>query len=124
MGAESCAARNGYDRFVPLPSVAIEPLTETAWLVKLVGEHDQATAPEVHKAIDEAVGKGGPVVVDLTEATFIDSTIIGAIFAVPGEPVVMTSEGSHPRHVLRLVNAGQAVRFVESRADALRAIDA
>jgi hypothetical protein len=108
---------------VPLPSVTIEPLAEAVWVVSLVGEHDLATAPEVRQAIDQAAAEGGRVVIDLTQATFIDSTIIGAIVAVPGEPMVITAEGSHPRHALRLVHADRAVRFVDSRADALRAID-
>jgi hypothetical protein len=108
---------------MPLPSVTVEPLADSVWLVVLVGEHDMATAPEVRQAIDQASREGGVVVFDLTEATFIDSSIIGAIFAPPGEPMVITAEGSHPRHALRLVDAEQTIRFVDSRADALYALE-
>lgn len=42
--------------------------------VSVFGELDQATAPELRGALDEAVANGGGVCVDLSECSFIDSS--------------------------------------------------
>ena len=48
-------------------------------LVVIEGEHDIYTAPTLRERLDEALGRGGGVVVDLTAATFVDSSILGAL---------------------------------------------
>ena len=48
-------------------------------LVVVEGEHDIYTAPTLRERLDEALGRGGGVVVDLTAATFVDSSILGAL---------------------------------------------
>ena len=46
----------------------------------LNGELDMATVPTpTYSAIVDAVGRGGPISMDLTEITFLDSTGLGAI---------------------------------------------
>ena len=62
-------------------------------LVSLHGEHDLATAP----ALQDALGPlFGDVLVDLSECTFVDSTVIGALIAAAQD---MQREG----HTLSLV---------------------
>jgi anti-sigma B factor antagonist len=51
---------------------------EFAAIVSLRGEHDLATAPEVSNAIGAIDGN---VLVDLSQCTFIDSTVIAVLFA-------------------------------------------
>jgi anti-sigma B factor antagonist len=48
-------------------------------VVVVEGEHDIYTAPALRDRLDEALGKGGGVVVDLTGATFVDSSVLGAL---------------------------------------------
>ena len=48
-------------------------------LVVIESEHDIYTAPTLRERLDEALGRGGGVVVDLTGATFVDSSILGAL---------------------------------------------
>ncbi len=48
-------------------------------VVVVEGEHDIYTAPTLRERLDEALGRGGGVVVDLTAATFVDSSILGAL---------------------------------------------
>ena len=48
-------------------------------VVRVEGEHDIYTAPTLRERLDEALGRGGGVVVDLTAATFVDSSILGAL---------------------------------------------
>jgi anti-anti-sigma factor len=48
-------------------------------VVVVEGEHDIYTAPALRERLDEALAKGGGVVVDLTGATFVDSSVLGAL---------------------------------------------
>jgi anti-sigma B factor antagonist len=48
-------------------------------VVVVEGEHDIYTAPTLRERLDEALARGGGVVVDLTGATFVDSSILGAL---------------------------------------------
>jgi len=48
-----------------------------ATVVSPLGDHDLATAPELAGALESGVD--GPVVIDLTETSFIDSSILGVI---------------------------------------------
>src|SRR4051812_3810542 len=57
-------------------------LDETAGDVVVVvveGEHDIYTAPTLRERLDEALGRGGGIVVDLTAAPFLDSAVLGAL---------------------------------------------
>ena len=49
-------------------------------LLKVSGEHDLYTAPDLRDRLKEALSAGG-VVVDLTAATFVDSSILGALLS-------------------------------------------
>lgn len=57
----------------------VEQLEGGIALVALTGEHDLNTAPELGRALDEGVKGAQGVVVDLSRATFVDSTILGVI---------------------------------------------
>jgi anti-sigma B factor antagonist len=48
-------------------------------VVVVEGEHDIYTAPTLRQRLDEAIGRGGGIVVDLTGATFVDSSVLGAL---------------------------------------------
>ena len=48
-------------------------------VVVVEGEHDIYTAPALRARLDEAIGRGGGIVVDLTGATFVDSSVLGAL---------------------------------------------
>lgn len=43
------------------------------------GEHDIYTAPILRERLDDSLARSLPVVVDLTGATFVDSSILGAM---------------------------------------------
>lgn len=45
----------------------------------LNGELDMATVPIMKIAIEDAVARGGPISMDLTDLAFLDSTGLGAI---------------------------------------------
>ena len=48
-------------------------------VVAVEGEHDIYTAPTLRERLEEALGRGGGIVVDLTKATFVDSSVLGAL---------------------------------------------
>ena len=48
-------------------------------VVVIEGEHDIYTAPTLRERLDESLDRGGGVVVDLTGATFVDSSVLGAL---------------------------------------------
>jgi len=51
-------------------------------VVVIEGEHDIYTAPTLRERLNEAIGRGGAIVVDLTGATFVDSSVLGALLDV------------------------------------------
>jgi len=49
--------------------------------VTLVGEHEAYTADKLAKHLRGLLDEGVPVVIDLRQATFLDSTVIGVLIA-------------------------------------------
>jgi anti-sigma B factor antagonist len=49
------------------------------WVLSLHGEHDLATQPSLREQLQHVRAADGPIVVDLSPTTFVDSTIIGAL---------------------------------------------
>jgi anti-sigma B factor antagonist len=48
-------------------------------VLTISGEHDLSTAPTVRRRINNLLDEGATTVVDLSPATFIDSSILGVI---------------------------------------------
>jgi anti-sigma B factor antagonist len=48
-------------------------------VVTISGEHDLSTAPSLRRRLDNLLDEGTATVVDLSPATFIDSSILGVI---------------------------------------------
>ena len=48
-------------------------------VLTISGEHDLSTAPTVRRRIDNMLDEGTATVIDLSPATFIDSSILGVI---------------------------------------------
>jgi anti-sigma B factor antagonist len=48
-------------------------------VVVVAGEHDIYTAPTLRERLDEALELGQGIVIDLTGATFVDSSVLGAL---------------------------------------------
>lgn len=59
--------------------IVLDETAEDVIVVVVEGEHDIYTAPTLRDRLDEALGRGGGVVVDLTAATFVDSSVLGAL---------------------------------------------
>ena len=48
-------------------------------VIQLRGEADAYTAPRIRSDLTSALGTSAPLVVDLSQATFIDSTVVGIL---------------------------------------------
>jgi anti-sigma B factor antagonist len=59
--------------------IVLEDAAGDVVVVVVEGEHDIYTAPTLRERLDEAIGRGGGIVVDLTSATFLDSSVLGAM---------------------------------------------
>jgi anti-anti-sigma factor len=92
------------------------------------GEVDMMSAPQFEALVDEAILDGGvprPVVVDLDECTFMDSSGLAVLLRtrgrVEGGPVIACSGGAPAARVLELAARSLLERY-ETRADALDAL--
>ena len=78
-------------------------------VLELVGDHDLATADDLSTAIDQALASRPGLVVDLTETTFMDSTVVHLLInahqvleARGHELIVQITEASAVLRVLEL----------------------
>jgi anti-sigma B factor antagonist len=63
------------------PRVEVDRSEPAAGIVVLRGEHDEYTALKLQLALAGLLEEGRAVVVDLTETTFVDSTVVGVLLA-------------------------------------------
>jgi anti-anti-sigma factor len=61
------------------PNIASKHVDGALWLVRLEGEHDLTTAPDLRHMLDQIFETGTCIVIDLSAATFIDSSILGEL---------------------------------------------
>ena len=82
--------------------------------IRLVGELDMGNARELEEALGSAIELGGPVLVDLSELTFMDSTgisiLLRATQALRGRGcLILHGEQDNVRRVLDLVRLDGSV---------------
>ena len=99
-------------------------------VVVVEGEHDIYTAPTLRERLDEAIARGGGVVVDLTGATFLDSSVLGALLdarrrALDAEQgfIVCVGEAVEPgvQRILDITGLVPVLPVVTGRAEAIDA---
>ncbi len=81
-----------------MAQVTLEQLTEDVWVVSLLGEHDISMVDALRDRLAEAFTHDPRLIIDLTEARFVDSTVLGVLFAV-----VDQSTSAAPGETLALV---------------------
>ena len=65
-----------------MAQVTLEQLGEDIWVVSLLGEHDISMVDALRDRLAEAFTHDPRLIIDLAEATFVDSTVLGVLFAV------------------------------------------
>jgi anti-sigma B factor antagonist len=72
-------SNRGISAGVRTGELALERNDQGPSVLTISGEHDLSTAPNLRRRIDGLLEEGIPTVVDLSPATFIDSSILGVI---------------------------------------------
>jgi anti-sigma B factor antagonist len=100
-------------------------------VVVLEGEHDVYTAPVVTGKIESCVSEGIPVVVDLTRASFIDSSILRALIVARngcqerslGFAVCLDqNEDSAVKRIFEIARAQELFPVLPSQKEAIEAV--
>ena len=96
-------------------------------LVRLLGEHDLATAGEVRRVLEDAVAAGRSTIVSVTETEFIDASVIRVLLVgdrmlrASGQKLVLhLATASIVSRVLDLTDASRKLPCSASLDDALR----
>jgi anti-sigma B factor antagonist len=110
--------------------IELDRTTDDVVVVLVEGEHDVYTAPTLKERIESVIEEGSPFVVDLTPATFLDSSILrvllearrraqerGLGFAVALEP----SNAAGVRRVLEVTGLMPVFPVLPARATAVEA---
>jgi anti-sigma B factor antagonist len=96
--------------------------------VVLAGELDMAATPALRTRVDSAAGSRG-LVIDLTGATFIDSSMLKELLRASGEleryetRLVLAGVASPVRRLLDLTRTAELFTLADDRAAALRALE-
>ena len=110
---------------------AIRVVSETAEIdaISLEGDFDMANAPAFDEEVDRALEGGKELILDLSEATFIDSTIINALFRATqaaGEKeqaiVLQLGTAAIVERALELVEIERLLPRAHDRQEAVRII--
>ena len=84
-----------------MAQVTLEQLTADIWVVSLFGEHDISMVDALRDSLAEAFTHDPRLIIDLTEATFVDSTVLGVLFAFVNQSAStaagVTRAGRHVR---------------------------
>jgi len=59
--------------------LALERTKAGIAVLTISGEHDLSTAPNLRRRLDSLLDEGAETVIDLSPATFVDSSILGVI---------------------------------------------
>ena len=68
------------------PRFVTHPLGASVSILAVEGEHDLATRQDLRVALERMFADGRSVILDLSRATFIDSTIPGLLFYTRARP--------------------------------------
>ena len=93
-----------------------------ASILVLRGEHDIETAPALRAELERALVDGTPILVDLSQARFIDSTVLGALIygRERRQPfALVVPPGCAAHRLCEIVELGGIVPTFPSQADAI-----
>jgi anti-sigma B factor antagonist len=112
--------------------IASERAEPGVTLITFSGEHDLNTAPDLREELQTAIADGIPIVVDLSGAAFIDSSILGAVLDARRQAeerklgfAVALSDGAQPvERVLEVTGLSSTLPVHPTRAAAIKAAQA
>jgi anti-anti-sigma factor len=102
-------------------NVSVEYVGDDVAVIRLVGEHDLASAPDLRERLEsEAVARR--VVVDVSDTEFLDSSTINALFQHHEQHGLVLQFGSASvvRRALYITRLLEVVPLAETREEAVR----
>jgi anti-sigma B factor antagonist len=109
-------------------SASDESVDDSTHLVAVSGEIDIFTAPEFKSVISEAIDAAGDnVIVDLAQATFIDSSSLGILISAHRRlnlrdgRLIIACDVPAVRNTFRITGLDSVLDVVDTREDALAA---
>jgi anti-anti-sigma factor len=108
--------------------ITIKQVGASLWLVQLDGEHDVSTTTDLRRTIQEIFETGSCVVVDVSGAVFMDSSVLGELIRASDHVkasaneklVVVARSGSKAACLFELAGVDDAwFRRFESNTDAI-----
>jgi hypothetical protein len=98
--------------------IVVEHLPDVS-VVALCGEHNLSTVPAVRAELHAVVATSAAVIVDLSEATCIDSSVVGVLFHAAAPPgrilAVAAAPGMLQRRPIDMVALTASVPTFDSR---------
>jgi anti-sigma B factor antagonist len=73
------SANQGISGYVRTGEMALKRSDAGLTVLTMSGEHDLSTAPELRRSLERLISGGDPIVVDLSPATFVDSSVLGVL---------------------------------------------
>jgi anti-anti-sigma factor len=110
--------------------VEVSNVAQHVWVVAVQGEHDLSTLSQLDEAISQVFAAGSRMVIDLTETSFIDSSILGGLLRAreranqqsSDDLVVVAQPGTMPRRVIDMLGLCACLPIFDTRQAALAAI--
>jgi anti-sigma B factor antagonist len=110
--------------------VVVEQYGDASWRITFTGEHDLSTVPAIRQALDEVFGHGTNILLDFSEASFIDSSVLGQLVeaqrrveeADDERLVLAVPPGSPAALVIDLTGMRRVLRIYDSRDEAAEAL--
>jgi anti-anti-sigma factor len=108
--------------------VEVDRSEEGVAIVSLIGEHELYSVVEVEHALDRAIRAGLTVVVDLSHAEFLDSSVVAILLRAREEAhvegsgfalVIDDSTGQSVRQLFEITGLATIFRVASSREEAL-----
>jgi anti-sigma B factor antagonist len=100
-------------------SISVED-RDDAVVVHLLGEHDVSTIPAIGDAVSAAMARSDRVLIDLSDATFLDSSVLGVVLRSGDRCVVIAGEGSLAARRIALLGIGHLLRVGASFEEAVQ----
>jgi len=79
-----------------------------------------STIPAISDAVSSAMDRSSRVLIDLSEATFLDSSVLGLVLRSGDRCVVIAGDGSLAARRIALLGIGHLLRVAASFEDAVR----
>jgi anti-anti-sigma factor len=92
------------------------------WVVTLRGEHDLSTAPQLRNSLARSFSSGWTVIIDMSEAEFIDSTTLNVLIGARRQrhPIALVAPSDTVAgRLVALVCLDDAIPTYQTRAEAL-----